>query len=94
MFKSLILPVATMALKVLAPKSADIVGKIQTVTEVALPIVAKVAKTNATNDDKWGVAVDMVQKELAQNYRIRNLAKENIIESGVQLAYSIFKGQK
>ena len=94
MFKSLILPVATMALKVLAPKAADVVDEIQKAAKAALPIVEKVANTKASNDDKWDMAVDMVQKELAQNSRIGNQVKENIIESGVQLAYSIFKGQK
>jgi len=94
MLKSLILPVATMALKVLAPKAADVVNDIQKAAKAALPIVEKVANTKASNDDKWEVAVDLVQKELAMDSRIGNLTKENIVESGVQLAYSIFKGQK
>ena len=96
MWKSLVLPIATMALKVLAPNAADVVGKIQTVAEVALPIVAEVAKSNIDNDAKWDKAVADTVSEIARNSSIGGgvMSKENIIESGVQLAYSIFKGQK
>jgi len=95
MWRSIVLTVATMALKLMAPKAAGVVGKIQTVAEIALPIVEQLSKSAGNNDEKFDKAVARTLDAIALDPFVEpgSLSKENIVESGVQFAYSIFKAR-
>ena len=69
-------------------KAGNTVDAINEIAKAALPVVAEVAKKGYTDDDKFDIAVDVVKKIVPDN------TKGHLIESGVQLAYSIWKGAK
>jgi hypothetical protein len=77
-------------LKIIAPKAGNTVGNILQIVETALPIVENIAESQqiASNDAKWE------QARRDTRAAIPVAARENVLESGVQLAYSIFKAAK
>lgn len=70
------------------PKVRSVMDQIQHVVEIASPIVAEVAKQNLTNNAKFAEAIAKTAVLLA------NPTKENIVTTGVQLAYSLFKASQ
>ena len=91
MWKTLALTAAKLTLKLVAPKAGTVIDKIQRVAEVALPIVEQVAKCNANNNIKWIQAIDMTEQVIDRLSNNDGLTHDNVVESGVQLAYSLYK---
>ena len=102
MWKKLALIGVKIGLSLLAPKAGDAMKDICKVADVALPIVEKVATANmirngdTVNEYKWKAAMSMTQDAITNmgGVAFTEKPKENVIESGVQLAYSIFKSKK
>jgi hypothetical protein len=82
------------ALKLLAPRAGSTIGHMQTVARVALPIVEEISTHNHTNDEKYDKAVGMTKAKIGRKVIVGELASDHVIESGVQLAYSIFKATR
>ena len=93
MLKTLILFAVQLSLSILAPKAGKTVEQIAEVAKTALPFVEQVAKSSANNDTKFEQAVAMTKQEIGLEAIVGDVGKENIIESGVQLAYSILKAR-
>jgi len=94
MWKKIALIVARIGLSLLAPKVGGVLNEIQKVAEVALPIVESVAKSEMVkngddvNQIKWNSSMAMTKDALLD----AGIAQKNhIVESGVQLAYSLIK---
>ena len=100
MWLKLALTAVQIGLKLFAPKSCDTLKEIQKVAEVALPIVEGVADADvirngdSVNEIRWKAAMTATSKAIANISDFESMPKEHILESGVQLAYSIFKGAK
>ena len=91
MWKKLAFTAVKIGLGLLAPRTGGAVNDILKVADIALPIVERVSSSTANESKKWDTAVELAQSVIG------NKAQDNIVESGVQLAYSIFKsktGQK
>ena len=89
MWEKIALTVAKIGLSLLAPNAGNAIKAIHTVAEVALPIVENVATLYGTEDEKWNKAVDLTRGCLVNTET--PVPADNIIESGVQLAYSLIK---
>ena len=98
MWKTLAFTAAKIGLGLLAPGTGGVLGDIKKVAEVALPIVEKVAINNPTtdNDTKWDTAVNLTQNAISgmSRFAFDEIPSNHIIDSGVQLAYSLFKGKQ
>ena len=102
MWKKLALIGVKIGLGLLAPKAGGTLKDICKVAEVALPIVESVAKSNVirngdpVNDVKWNAAMTMTEDAIANmsRFAFEEIPQNNVIESGVQLAYSIYKSRK
>jgi len=95
MWKKLALAALKIGLESLAPKAGSAVADIAKIAEVALPIVEGVSKdTSKSNDAKWDKAMALTTTALKANKVLDIIPQPDIVESGVQLAYSIFKSGK
>ena len=102
MWKKLALIGVKIGLGLLAPKAGGALKDICKVAEAALPVVEKVATSNMIrngepiNEVKWNVAKSMTEEAISNmsRFAFEKFPDENVIESGVQLAYSIFKSAK
>ena len=96
MWQKIALTAATIALKLLAPKASkavETVQTIQTIAKLALPVVESVSRFDVSNATKFDLALGDVSKLAAEDSNLGVNLKEHILESGVQLAYSIVKSK-
>ena len=95
MLKSIALSAAGIGLKLLAPKAGNTIDHIQTVARIALPIVERCAALKTDdNDMKWARAMNLTKAAIGEQGAVKELVSDNIVESGVQLAYSIFTASR
>ena len=88
MWKKIALIAVKIGLSLLNGRAGKTVDTINEIARIALPVVEEVAKKDYTNDVKFDMAVDVISELVPDN------TKGHIIESGVQLAYSIYKATK
>ena len=93
MIAALALMAAKAGLSVLAPKAGNVINNINKIAEIALPIVSEVAQSTSNNDTKWASAVAKTSTALAIHPDVTFDTKDHLVESGVQLAYSILKAK-
>jgi hypothetical protein len=94
MWWKIVLTIAKISLQLLAPKASGTIKTISTIANIALPIVEAVSKSGLGNETKFDMAVGKVAQQLAETSVIADDdVKEHVIESGVQLAYSLFRAK-
>lgn len=88
MWATLALTAAKIGLSFLAPKATGVLADVTKIAETALPIVENIANNHAgSNTVKYNTAVKQVTAISGSGI------KEHVIESGVQLAYSLLKAK-
>lgn len=89
MWKTIAFVAVKIGLGILSSKSGKTINTINQIANVALPIVESISEMTYENDYKFDLACEQVKSTFNNSDNI----KDHMIESGVQLAYSLFKGK-